>query len=103
MLLGLPSLQTSLQIALRLLYKGESEVQPTEAPFKFPGPLPSSYFSPHKSWRVPGKQLEWLSYIVFVIFSFLIGMGAIFFMCTDSDLAVRVAILCIALSIAREV
>jgi len=49
MLLGLPSLQTSLQIALHLLYKGASEVKATEAPFKFPGPLPSSYFSPLKS------------------------------------------------------
>ena len=30
---------------------------------------------------------------MFVIFFFLIGMGAIFFMCTDSDLALRVTTL----------
>jgi len=30
---------------------------------------------------------------MFVIFSFLIGMGAVFFVCTDSDLALRVATL----------
>jgi hypothetical protein len=77
-------LQAGQQIFLPLLYKGVSEIQPKETPFKFPGPAPSFYFSPLKILTYSWQAAE-VCDIIFVKFSLFLAMGAISFMRTHNN------------------